>query len=350
MANINEDNKEDIKLDLIKQQLEEITSSKPMIILKQRNFFWDSIIISAALFIYGLSISSIIAELFSDENSVVCFTESTNRDKNTFINSYCQKDLPKARYFPLIVLLQATSLAIPHYGWKVAFSAQFESFLSHAAKVEILREKNTGKYPYHNYTIVKYLRREFSDSYSILIFYFIKLLFQFGIVIACFIINCLVFEDINKTDITFNCKNDHQLLNNDTELFENVTCVYPRKVVINFLVGVDYFLISIASLMLIISFYWLTCWNHSRKYNATIADFCYNSCIDPQYCYNLPKRCNFPFGCLQMRNDFTLLLASLHYGYRRVFRTIIIERNIFKKFRKDSKELDQSNHILKYIL
>ena len=340
----NEDNKKDNKLDLIKQKLEENTSSKPIIILKQRNFFWDSIIVSIALFISGLSISNIIGELFSDENSVACLNEyNINRDQNTYINSYSQKDLPKARFLSLIILLQAVSLVIPHYGWKAVFSAQFESFLSHAAKVEILREKNTGKYPYHNYTIVKYLRREFSDSYSILIFYFIKLLFQFGVVIACFIINCLVFEDITKTDITFNCKNDHQLLNNGTELFDNVTCVYPRKVVINFLVGVDYFLISIASLMLIISFYWLTCWNHSRKYNATIADFCYNSCIDPQYCYNLPKRCNFPFGCLQMRNDFTLLLASLHYGYRRVFRTIIIEEKIFKKFSKHLKNSDQGN-------
>ena len=334
MANNKEDNKEDNKLDLIKQQLEEITSSKPIIILKQKNFFWDSIIISVALFIYGLSISSIIAELFSDENSVACFTESTNRDKNTFVNSYCQKDLPKARYFPMIVLLQATSLVIPHYGWKVVFSAQFESFLSHAAKMEILREKYTGKYPYHNYAIVKYLQREFSDSLSILFFYVLKLLLQIGVVITCFIINSNVFEDITKMDITFKCKDDNQLFDNDTKLFDNVTCVYPRKVVINFLVGIDYFLISIASLMLIISSFWLAFWNHSRTDNDTIADFCYNSCTDPRYCYNLPKGCNIPIGCFQMRNDFNLLLASLHSGYRRVFRTILIEDIISKKFSK----------------
>ena len=338
-----EDNKEDNKFDLFKQKLEEITSSKPMIVLKQRNFFWDNIILSVAFFISGLSFSGIISEFFSDENSVACFTKFKDRDQNTFINNYCQKELPEARYFSLIVLLQAVSLVIPHYSWKVIFSAQFESFLSHAAKVEILREKNTGKYPYHNYTIVKYLRREFSNSYCILIFYYIKLVLQIAAVITCFIINSDMFEDITKKDITFKCYNDHRLCDNDTKLFDNVTCVYPTKVVINFLVGIDYFLISIASLMLIINLYWLVFWNHSRKDNVTIADFCYNTCIDPQYCYNLPKRCNPPFGCVQMRNDFTLLLASLHYGYRRVFRTIIIEDKIFKKFSKHSKKLDQGN-------
>lgn len=165
----NEDNK-DNNLGLIKQKLEEITSSKPIIILKQRNFFWDNIILSVALFISALSFSDKIAVLFSDENLVACFTKFDDRDQNTFVNSYCQKDLPKVRFFSLIALLQAASLVIPHYGWKIVFSAQFESFLSHAAKVEILREKSTGKYPYHNYTIVKYLQREFSDSWWILFF------------------------------------------------------------------------------------------------------------------------------------------------------------------------------------
>ena len=334
MDNNKEDNKEDNKFNFIKQKLEEDTSSQPMTILKQRNFFWDNIILSVALFISGLSISGIIAELLSDENSIACFTEYTNRSQYTFINSYCHKDLPRARYFPLAILVQVTLLIAPHYGWKVLFSAKLESFLNHAAKVEILREKNTGKYPYHNYTIVKYLQREFGDSKSILACYFLKLVGQIAIIIFCFALNVYVFEDITKMDITFECKDDDQLF--DNELFANVTCVYPRKDEINVLVGMDYFLLLFALLMLLIGGCWLLIGNHSQKDNRIIADFCYNSCIDPQYCYNLPG-CNSKFGWLQMRNDFTLLLASLHSGYKRVVRTIIIEEKISQKFSEGNK-------------
>ena len=255
-----------------------------------------------------------------------------------------------------MVLVQVATLVAPHYVWKVVFRAKFESFLSHVAKVEILREKSTGKYRYHNYTIVKYLQREFGDSHSISTFYCLKLMLQIAIVLGCFGANIYVLEgitvsditlsyitlsDITKSDIKFKCNDDDQLF--DNELFNNVTCVYPRKDEINILMRINYVLLVIALLMLIIGLFWFFCWNHSKMKNEDIANFCYNSCIDPQYCYNLPRRCNFPLGCLQMSDDFTLLLASLHYGYRRVFRTIIIERKIRKKFRKHSKKLYKGN-------
>ena len=343
---------EDNKVDLLKLKLKEVT--------KQRNFFWDSFILSIALFISGLSFSGIIAELFPGENSVGCFIRSDNRNLYNFINTYCYKDIPKIKFFPVIVLSQSALLFAPHYCWKAIFSAKIESFLSHAAKVEILREKDTGKYPYHNYTIVKYLRREFKDSYSISFSYILKLALQIGSVIYSFAINIGLFKDFWNMDIVFQCQDDNQLFDKlfdnkshdneslhnksfDNKSLDSLTCAYPRRAVLNVLVYIDYVLIVSASVMLMYGLIWVLRSHSKINHNYTIADFCYNSCIDPQYCYKLSKGIYFQKDCCQIRDDFTFLLASLHSGYRRVFTTIIIEDIISRKFSKDSMKLIEGN-------
>ena len=302
------------------QKSEEETSSSQ--VLKQRTFFWDSIIYSIAFYIFGLSVSSIIAELFkSNENSVACFTSSENRDQNTYVNSYCHKHIPETEYFPLMLVLQATFLIIPHYVWKAVNSAEFESFFSHAAEVKILRKVNTGKYPHKNYTIVNYLQREFEDSYLILGSYVLKLVVQLVFVLAMLAVNVNVLGGTSK-DITFEC-------NDDNQIFGNVTCAYPRMLFNDVLLGIDYFLLVVAVIMLVIGFHWLLFWNHSTKDNKEIATFCFESCIDAQYYYKRFQK--FPRGWCQMKNDFSFLIASLHSGLKRVFRTIQIEDLIFQQ-------------------
>ena len=289
---------------------------------KQKPFFWDSIIFSIAFSILGLSISSIILELLSDENSVACFTSLENESQYTYINSYCHKFIPKTEYFPLILLLQATCLIAPHYGWTVFWSSKFESFLSHEGRMEILRDKNTGKYPYHNYTIVKYLRREFDGSCIILASYIIKLYFQVIFVVGMLVTNAFLFENLLERDITFKCGDDNLL-------FDTVTCAYPRRLSINVLIGIDYFLIVLALLILITDVFWLLFWNHSNDYkdDKVIAQFCYDSCIDPRYYYKPPKENKYLYciTCSQKKDDFSFLRASLHSGLNRIFKTILIE-------------------------
>ena len=308
------------------QQLEKNTSSFQ--ILKQKTLVWDSIILSIAFYIFGLSVSSIIVELFkSNENSVACFTSFENRGQNTYVNNYCHKHLPEAEYFPLMLVLQATLLIVPHYVWKACLSAEFGSFFSHVARVDILRKVNTGKYPYKNYTIVNYLQREFGDSKFILVNYGIKLFAQIIVVGSVLTVIGNVLGEPSK-GITFECSDD------DNQIFDNVMCAYPRLLFSNVLLGIDYGLLALAVIMLAIGLYWVFFWNHSTNQdNDEIAKFCYKSCIDAQYGYKSPKGCNkFSIGWCRMRSDFSFLIASLHSGLQRVFRTIQIEDLIFKQY------------------
>ena len=176
----------------LKQKVEKITSSSPN--LKPKPFFWDRIIFSIASTILVLSITGIIVEFFkSDENSLACFSPLDNRAQYTFINSYCHKNVPIVKYFPVALVLHAAALTVPHYLWMILFSAQFESFFSHAAKVETLHVRDTGKYPRKNNIIVNYLKKEFGNSRTILSLYVAKLILQFLLVLISVATNILIF-------------------------------------------------------------------------------------------------------------------------------------------------------------
>ena len=306
-----------------KQNAEETTLSSP--ILNPKPFVWDSIIFSLASTIFGLSVSGIIVEFFkSEQNSVTCFTELENRAQYTYINNYCYKFLRTAEYFPVILVLHAAALVIPHYLWKVVFSAQFDSFFSHAAKVETLRDIKTGEYPYKNYTIVDYLQKEFDDRKAILKTYVIKLISQFLLMLISIAVNVTVFNDINF-NVTFDCNDDGER----SQLFGNVTCAYPRKIFINVLQVADYILLAVAVIVLAFSLFWCLFYNHCTQ--NKIADFCYHSCIDAKY-YKPPRT---RLSCRQLKNDLSFLLALLsatNTGLGGIFKKILVENVICRKF------------------
>ena len=315
-----------------KQNSEQNTSSP---VLNPKPFVWDSIIFSLASTIFGLSVSGIIVELFkSEQNSVTCFSGLENRAQYSYVNNYCYKFLPAAEYFPVILVLHAAALIIPHYLWRVIFSAQFDSFFSHAAKVETLQDIKTGEYPQKNYNIVDNLQKEFNDDKkSILRAYIGKLILQFLLVLSLIAINAIFFRDITF-NITFDCNDDDERI----QLFGNVTCAYPRKIFINVLQVADSILLALAVIVLVYSLFWCFLYNHCTQ--DKIADFCYNSCIDAKYykplgtglrCQQLKLR----WQQLKKFNDLNFLLALLsatNTGLERIFKRILVENIVYQKF------------------
>ena len=319
----------------VKQNPEEKSSS----ILESKPFYWDRIISYIASTIFGLSVSGVIVDFFkSDEYSLACFSPLENRAQNTYINSYCHKDLPVAEYFPVALATHTAALIVPHYLWKILFSAQFDTFFSHAAKIETLRKGDTGKYPSKNYTIASYLQREFGDGTGILRAYILKLVFQFFLAVIAIAINIVIFTEIN-TNITFQCYDYEER----SQLFGTITCAYPKKLYINVLQVFDYILLVIAMMILGFGLCWCLLYNHSTEYN--IAKFCYESSIDAEY-YSKPSKTLLSWR--QMKNDFNFLLASLlatNSGLRRVFKTIHIENIIFQMFDDDMKKRERFDSI-----
>ena len=325
---------EESVLKLLELKTQENASSPT---LKPKSFFWDTFIFSLAYTIFGLSISGVIVDFIkSDENSVACFSPFENRSQYTYINSYCHKYLPRDEFFPLLLVAQAVVLIGPHHLWKIIFSTEFDSFFSHAARVQILRERNTGQYPIKNYTIVNYLQREFACRKYILVLYFIKLFLQLILVGTMIFANAFWFTEIND-DIMFECSDDKE----GNQVFGNVTCANPRKLFINILKGADYALLVFAFIALTFGLFRCfagCCLTGNYKKTAKI---CYESCIDPQYYYK-PSFVS-SIGWFRMKNDFEFLVASLHFGFGRVFKTILIEKEISQASDDELQKLAKSN-------
>ena len=263
----------------LKQNLEEkTTSSRESQKVEPKSFLWDRIIFSLASTIFALSFSGIIIDFFrSDEYSLACFIHLENRAQYTYINSYCHKHVPVADYFPFALIAHTAALTVPHYLWKASFSAQFDTFFSHAAKIETLSIEDTGKYPPKNYAVANYLQKEFGERTVILRMYIAKIFSQLFLVAILIILTAVIFADIN-TNITFQCYEDDE----GSQLFDNVTCAYPKKLYLNVLQVFDYLLLGVAMMVLGFGLCWCLLYNRPLAEHK-VAEFCYQSSLDAKY-------------------------------------------------------------------
>ena len=302
------------------------TKKKPS--LNQKLFIWDNVIYVLASIIFGLGASSIIVEFFNPHKfTLACFSPFEGRAQYTYVNSYCYKYIPVEEYFAVALMLHVAVLVVPHYLWNVFFSAKIDCFFRLVSQLEILRDRQTGKYPRKNDYTVQYLKRQFSNKKTILWSYITKLVSQFILILISGAVNGYVFGGIDS-NITFECYDDNEI----SQLFGNVTCAYPRKLFINVLQVADYCLLAVGIIMIIIGLFWIFLYNHSIE-DEKIAKFCYESGIDPKYYYSKPVKKRL--GWYQMKDDFMFLLSILlatDYGFRKVFEAILIEDTIFQKF------------------
>ena len=306
-----------------------IASSPP--IINPKPFIWDGVVIFFASTIFGFSISGVIAELF---NSVTCFSELENRAQNAYLNDYCYNFLPNVELFPAILVLHAAALVIPHYLWRVVFSAKLDFFFSHAAKIETLRNIN-GEIPKVNFKIAEFLKKEFDNKMAIYKAYLAKLFLQLFLVLNLVAINVTVLNKNINFSITFEC-NDNDRRN---QLFGNVTCAYPRKIFIDALLVADNIILVLAMFVLVYGLFWCLFYNNcSNKHQ--IAQFCYDSCVGQKQ-YRLPRMSP---GFRQLKDDLDFLLALLsgtNTGHGKVVKKILVKCIIFEKFN------DEKNRFIK---
>jgi len=304
--------------------------------LEPKLFFWDNIIFYLASAILGLSISNIIVDFLRPEpNAVACYTPpNTSRDQAAFINNYCNEYLPFTENFTLALVTHGAALLVPHYLWKAYFSSKIDFFFSHAAKLETLRDRDTGEYPHKNFNVVDYMYREFHERWSILIGYRIKLLLQSCIVVLAIAFNGALFRCF---DIEFFCpsmdKPEHYI-------FQRVTCSYAKLRFVSILQWIDYALLGISFLVLGYGFCWCSIYPHPELEHEETSQFCYQFCINSKYYITKwwPLRL-----WNRLKNDLDFLLVSLfatNAGLGRVFKSVQIANNISEELSAHLESLD----------
>lgn len=297
--------------------------------LEPKLFFWDNIIFYLASAILGLSVSNIVVDFVRPEpNTVACYTSNdSTRDQVTYINNYCNEHLPFSENFTLALVIHGAALLLPYYLWKAYFSARVDFFFTHAAKLETLRDRNTGEYPPKNFSVVDYMHREFHERRDILIGYIIKLTAQLAFALLALLICIGVFQDF---DIEFDCprKNDHRI-------FQKVSCTYAKLRFISILRWVDYALLVVSFIVLMYGLYWCLLRSHPELGYTNVSEFCYNSCINSKF-YKATRR-------YRLKNDQHFLLMSLYAtnaGLGRVYRSLQIVNRIHHDLDAHYESLD----------
>ena len=338
---------------LTESKLTELVSSEknsektPM--LEPKLFFWDILIFYLASAILGLSVSNTIVDFMRPEpNSVVCFSSFNNRDQAAYINDYCNNFLPEN--FTLALVIHGVLLLLPHYLWKVYFSARMDFFFTHAAKLETIRDRNTGEYPHRNFNVVDYMHREFQERKDILIGYVLKLILQFIVVLVAIATTTRLFQDFT---IQFYCSD----VDDEDPVFQRVKCSYAKLRFVSILRWADYIFLGLSVAVVGYGLYWCLLKNHPELGHQGTSQFCYDSCINSKHCetknhwyhLDLLLLLNSLFSTkakgkrYRLESDLHFLLMSLfstNAGLGRVFKSVQVANDISQELNADLESLD----------
>ncbi|XP_065916014.1 uncharacterized protein [Dysidea avara] len=299
--------------------------------LDQKLFFWDNIIFYVASAILGLSVSNIVVDFLRPEpNTVTCFTPfNYTINQANYVNNFCNDFLPFSENFSLALVAHGVLLLAPQYLWKAYFSARIDFFFFHAAKLETLRERDTGEYPHTNFSVVDYMHREFYERRDILIGYIIKLSLQCVVAVIALIISNVLFQDF---DIQFDCFYQETATQPDSIL---TRCSYSKLRFVSILRWFDYVLLVLSILTILYGLWWCLLRSHPELGHKDISLFCYDSCTNSKH-YKAKK-------WYRLKNDLHFLLVSLfatNAGLGRVFKSVQIANDISHELSGHLESLD----------
>ena len=315
--------------ELSSEKVSQAKSSEKTPVLESKLFFWDNIIFYLASAILGLSVSNIVVDFLRPEpNAVACFTDVNNRDQAAYVNNYCNDFLPFAENFVLALVIHGILLLAPHYLWKVYFSARIDFFFTHAAKLETLRDRDTGEYPHKNFNVVDYMHREFHEKRDILIGYVMKLILQLIVAVLAISTTAGLFQN-HEFKIQFDCP--HM----DDEEDGRVKCSYAKLRFVSVLRFADYIFLALSVIAMVYGLYWCLLKSHPELGHQETSQFCYDSCINSKH-YVHKRR-------YRLTNDLHFLLVSLfstNAGLGRVFKSVQIANDISQELSAHLESLD----------
>ena len=239
--------------------------------VKQKEFYWDQIVIVLVSSMLGLSFLEISIEFFRGSEVQCYFNNNFTISKGNYINSYCYGSLPNTQYYLVFILISALVLFAPQYLWNSYFSAHFDFFFDLIKKLYRLRDTNTGEYSPQNFERVKKLEERFSKS-QIFFFYKAKLVLQWITCVIVLVVNAVYFKEKDfeeEFDCPKNCVLDGsgtQSTPNCSDLWplnEQFECVYNSFRLLFFLFCAMYGLLGLMIIVLVIGLIWSCVGRHA---------------------------------------------------------------------------------------
>ena len=335
--------------------------------LKQREFFWDNIVLFAVSTILGLAAIDVITE-FLRGGGVTCFPPlgaAVDEAQAAYINNFCSGFLPVGAYVPAFMVVHAVLITVPHYLWLNHYGGNFDFFFQQASNLQRSPDDQTGKHVPDNLIIVERLESTFTTyrRNSIYHLYFVKLVIQFvwslvGVAFA------LAFF-LSEFNARFECPPNFNTTSIESwPLGEPVWCVFETLSLLQILWVADVLLLLLVSFGL----FWALVWcytTHTAELGAKeVARFAFESGFSTRY--HVPKLpvcnclhfCFTSIPCLSfsgpnvIKTDLDFLVMRLFLtdrGLGHTFKEVQVEKELKHLADDDQRRLkihsDKQNNI-----
>ena len=178
-------------------------------IIHLRDFFWDSVITTIIVLIFGVTSVQAIASYFDNGHLQCWTTENSSAATNRYLNQLCRKDAPNyAKYFSISLYAEVALLSGFHIFWNQIWRGRIENFKCTISSMSLNRSSTTGHFEPSDYEAVRYLERNL-ESTALTWTYMLKISGQ--IAVSVLSIWFLVFHPemgfTSELILTFECNN-----------------------------------------------------------------------------------------------------------------------------------------------
>ena len=192
-------------------QMDDGTSKSETVQL--RDFFWDRIISTMLVLIFGVTFLQTIVSYFSNGELLRCvITENHTMSVQEYINQLCQKDVPNyGKFYNIAIYAEVALLSGLHVFWSQILNGRIESFKSTVASMSLQRSDTTGKYDSSDHDLARYLERNL-ESTALTWSYMLKIGGQITVSFLC-IAFLIFYPELGFTysvepTLVFRCYND----------------------------------------------------------------------------------------------------------------------------------------------
>ena len=246
--------------------------------------------------------------------------------------------------------------------WKGLFKGDFDSFFAVTAKLQRLRDRNTGEYSPSNFDRVEKLECEYGGKHRNIVWtYYGKLLVQTAVCIGSVIVSSFLFVNFS---FSFNCPRNFMDGNIDNwPLNTTISCVFTSLRVLALVRIADYILVSLALVLVLYGLGWCFVRHTKELGHIEIASFCFastlpasshvfprfyrccqvaNSIVTPTRCRYVSHISYWALFTPRIQSDLDFLLMQLFRAdpsHGRVFKEIQIEKYLSQLYKEDHEKL-----------
>ena len=338
--------------------------------LKQREFFWDNIVLFVVSTIIGLAAIDVITE-FLRGGGVSCFPPlgaAVDEAQAAYINNFCSGFLPVGAYVPAFMVVHAVLITVPHYLWLNHYGGNFDFFFQQASCLQRSQDDKTGKHVPENLIIVERLESTFTTyrRNSIYRLYFAKLVFQFiwSLVGVAFALGFFLSEFNARFQCPPNFKVNETMIES-WPLDEPVWCVFETLSLLQVLWVADVLLLLLVSLGLVWAIIWCFTTHTAELGSKQVARFAFESGFSARYYVPKLPVCNCLHFCFTsvpclsfsgpnvIKTDLDFLVMRLFLtdqGLGHIFKEVQVEKEIKHLVDDDQRRLkihrDKQSNIL----